>query len=340
MTRPSRTPRLALTLCSLAVVGVIVAACAAGGSDAGSDTTDATSTMAPADKPQNGSRRQANDQAQVADGLATTSSLSSFDLAQATSGETPAAPPPQPDSLSALVIRTGAVALSADDVDQARFDVLKIVAQHAGQVTEEETRTNDDGDVKTSLMVLRIPSADFAEVMSQLEKVADLQMSTSNSEDVTTKVIDNQVRIRVERRSIARIQTLLDRARTIRDIVRIESQLTRRQANLNSTLRRQAYLRDQTSLSTISVALERTKDQAVAQTVHAQLPADTSGFSAGLNTGWHKMTIAAVGIATLAGVSLPWLVVLLLLAPFAWFAGRPVVRRLRALRAPEPEAAA
>jgi hypothetical protein len=119
--------------------------------------------------------------------------------------------------------------------------------------------------------------------------------------------------------------------------VRIESQLTRRQANLNSTLRRQAYLMDQTSLSTITVSLERTKDSAATQTVHNRLQVDDTGFAAGLNSGWHNMTVAAVGLATFAGVSLPWLVVMLLLAPFAWLAGRPVLRRLRT---PEAEATA
>ncbi|MCW2766026.1 MAG: hypothetical protein JWO11_1985, partial [Nocardioides sp.] len=218
-----------------------------------------------------------------------------------------------------------------------RFDVQKVVDHYGGQITEEETHTNDEGDIKTSRMVLRIPSKDFGTVMAELEKVADLEMSSSNSEDVTTQVIDNVVRIRVERRSIARIQTLLDRARTIRDIVRIESQLTRRQANLNSTLRRQAYLMDQTSLSTITVALQRNKNAGTTATQHAHGKVDTTGFAAGLNSGWHQMTVAAVGIATFAGVSLPWLVVLLLLGPLVWLAARPALRRLRT---PEAEPAA
>ncbi|MCW2795543.1 DUF4349 domain-containing protein [Nocardioides sp.] len=344
MTRFSRAPRIAISVSSLALVAVIVAACAAGGSGGNSpqgSTQPGSAQLSEQSKLDAPSAAKAERHAANGEGLQNGDSLaynsvSSLDAAEVATGGAPAAPS-QPDSLTALVISTGAVSLQSDDVEQARFEVQKVVLNHAGQITEEETRTNNDGEIKTSLMVLRIPSKDFSTVMGALEKVADLEMSSSNSEDVTTQVIDNSVRIRVERRSIARIQTLLDRARTIRDIVRIESQLTRRQANLNSTLRRQAYLTDQTSLSTITVTLERTKAGAVAPVVHTHLQMDTTGFTAGLYSGWRQLTAAAVGIATFAGISLPWLVVLLLLAPFAWLGGRPVVRRLRT---PEVEPAA
>jgi hypothetical protein len=322
MTPSSRAPRLALSISSLALVGVITAACAAGGSGSSNDSAQpasgdaATGVNAP----------EAGRDALRFDAAAeSTTDMASLDgLAASTAAEAPA--PPESDSLSPLVISTGAVALRSDDVEQARFDVQKLVDHFAGQITDEETHTDDEGEIKTSRLVLRIPSDSFSEVMTQLEKVADLEMSTNTSEDVTTQVIDNKVRIRVERRSIARIQTLLDRARTIRDIVRIESQLTRRQANLNSTLRKQAYLLDQTSLSTITVSLERAKD-AAATVQHGRGEIDDTGFAAGLNSGWHELTVAAVIVATVAGVLLPWLVVLLLLAPFAWLAARPVVRR-------------
>jgi hypothetical protein len=329
MTPSSRAPRLALSISSLALVGVITAACAAGGSDGSSDSPGPASAdvAAGADQNQAGNAPEAQRDGLKFDAAAESSAdLASLDGDVAsTSAESPA--PPESDSLSPLVISTGAVALRSDDVEQARFDVQKLVDHFAGQITDEETHTDDEGEIKTSRLVLRIPSASFSDVMTQLEKVADLEMSTNTSEDVTTQVIDNKVRIRVERRSIARIQTLLDRARTIRDIVRIESQLTRRQANLNSTLRKQAYLLDQTSLSTITVSLERAKDTGATTVQHGRAEIDDTGFAAGLNSGWHQLTVAAVIVATVAGVLLPWLVVLLLLAPFGWLAARPVVRR-------------
>ena len=51
-------------------------------------------------------------------------------------------------------------------------------------------------------------------------------------------------------------RTLLDRAQNLRDIVLIESELTRRQADLDSLEHQSAYLADQTSLATITVDID------------------------------------------------------------------------------------
>ncbi|MCW2765241.1 MAG: hypothetical protein JWO11_1200, partial [Nocardioides sp.] len=177
MTRSSRAPRVALSISSLALVGVIVAACAAGG---GSDVSPQSLVVGPrsngaSDAPAAGahgadqSRTSAERNAVTGDGAAlepayandslTDFGAASLDVASVAGGPAASAPP-QPDSLSPLVISTGAVALQSDDVDQARFDVQKVVDHYGGQITEEETHTNDEGDIKTSRMVLRIPSKD------------------------------------------------------------------------------------------------------------------------------------------------------------------------------------
>ncbi|MEZ5095730.1 MAG: DUF4349 domain-containing protein [Nocardioides sp.] len=204
------------------------------------------------------------------------------------------------------IISTGTVSLRSTDVGQARFDVQKVVDGHGGTVTDEQTDTGKSGDVIRSRMVLRIPSADFDAAMDELEKVAALESSARASEDVTTQVIDTQVRIRAQEQSLRRIELLLDRAQSIKDIVSIEAELTRRQADLDSLKQQQAWLADQTSLSTVTVHLQRSAtDQPVDE--------DTSGFLAGLRAGWHALATFASGAATVVGTLLPWAAMLTLL---------------------------
>jgi hypothetical protein len=227
------------------------------------------------------------------------------------------------------VISKGTVVLRSRDVAGARFDVRQIVDQYAGEVSDEQTDTDDDGKVVSAHLVLRIPSADFGEAMADLENVADLKFSGRSAKDVTTQVIDTQVRLRAQRRSIARIATLLDRAQNLRDIVLIESQLTRRQADLDSLEQQSAYLRDQTSLATITVDIDHER----AATEESD---DRTGFLAGLSAGWHGLVAVAVGLATAAGALLPWVVVLLVLAVPGWL----MVHWLRRRRAAPGEAPA
>lgn len=222
------------------------------------------------------------------------------------------------------LISTGTVSLRSDDVADTRFDVQKVADRYRGQVTDSETRTDQEGEVRDARLVLRVPSAEFTEAMDELEKVADLEASTSTSEDVTTQVVDTRVRIRVQRASIARIEELLQRAGSIRDVVAVEQQLTQRQERLNSLLRQQAYLADQTSMSTITVHVER------ADAARTEPEPVEAGFLSGLRAGWDGLTTVLLGLATVTGAVLPFVALGLLLGAPAWLLLRPVVRRRRA----------
>lgn len=225
------------------------------------------------------------------------------------------------------IISQGVISLSAKDVAKARAQVQHVADGYGGMVTDQETSTAEDGKMGYARLVLRIPARSFAQAMDDLEQVADLVDSSTTSEDVSTQVIDVDERVRVARASIERIRTLLRRAEKIGDIMAIESQLSSREADLNSLLRQQAHLGDQTTLSTISVSIDR---PAVAHTHRAS---DDSGFLAGLRAGWDALRGFGTGVATIVGALLPWTPVALLVGLPGWL----VLRRLRRT-GPAPEA--
>jgi hypothetical protein len=220
------------------------------------------------------------------------------------------------------VISTGTVTLESKDVEQARFDVQKVVDGHGGEISDEQTATDDEGEIDRSRLVIRVPSGSFGDVMDELGDVADLRSAQRTSEDVTTEVIDIGVRVRAQEKSLERIELLLARAQNLRTIIAIESQLTRRQADLDSLKAQQAYLADQTSLSTITVFLEQ-KGKA------APVEEDEAGFLAGLESGWTALGGAATVLATVLGAVLPFAILLLLLGVPTWLLARSVVRRRR-----------
>ena len=235
-----------------------------------------------------------------------------------------------PGETEKAIISKGNVHLLSKDVEKTVFDVQALVDKYGGEITERETGTDDEGDVRVARLLLRIPSKSFQDAFVDLEQVADLKSSNSTAEDVTTQVIDTSVRIRAQRRSLRRVEVLLDRATSIRDIVAIEAQLTRRQADLDSLEKRKAFLSDQTEMSTVTVNIERTPDE---ETKKKEKKDDDSGFLSGLDNGWHALVSFGTGLATVAGALLPWSIALLLV-------GGPLlllVRRLRR-RAPTPAA--
>jgi hypothetical protein len=195
-----------------------------------------------------------------------------------------------------------------------------VVDQYQGTIAEDDTETDKNGSALRSRMVVRVPTADFDHAMTELEKVATLISSKRKSEDVTTQVLDMDARVEAQRRSIDRIQVLFDHATSIKDVVSIESQLSQRQADLESLESQQRYLADQTSLSTITLSVERTSTEP-----QPKPERDEAGFLAGLSGGWGAMKTFLVDASTVAGALLPWLVLALLLAIPGW----PLARRLR-----------
>ena len=219
------------------------------------------------------------------------------------------------------VISTGNVQLRSDDVGQSVFDVRKVVDVHGGTIAEDDTATDDEGEALRSRMVLRIPTADFDDAMTELERIGTLVSSKRASADVTTQVLDIGVRVEAQQRSIDRIQVLFDSATSIKDVVSVESELSRRQADLASLQAQQRYLGDQTSLSTITLAVERT-DAEAGPTPETD---DAAGFLTGLSGGWSALKGFLVGLSTVAGALLPWVALVLVLAIPGW----PLLRRLR-----------
>lgn len=332
------TRRRGLASAAALSILVIAGACSAGGDDdPGSDGGGTSAADAPAaDRDDSGAgdgfgaTKDAARQAALSD----QSADFSYDL-EATAGEVanapvpadvgeaPAEAPPVDDGEEQKLISNGAVQLKSDDVGQAIFDVRNVVDKYAGEVEANATETDDEGKPLRSRLKLRIPTKDFDNAMQDLEGVATLIASSGNTEDVTTEVLDRDIRIQIQRRSIERITLLLDRAVSIRDIVNIEAQLSQRQADLAVLEKQQRYLDDQTSMATINVSVERIKDKK--PTPKPTEKDDDSGFFAGLGDGWDALKTFGDGFATVTGALLPWLIVAGVLA----IPGLPLYRRLR-----------
>jgi hypothetical protein len=225
------------------------------------------------------------------------------------------------------VISSGTVSLSSAYVALARQQVQRVVDAQGGDITEESTETDEDGRTSYARLVVRVPSAKFSAAMSALEAVDGVVASNRGSEDVTTQVIDTDVRVRAQEASLERVELLLAEATSLKNLIWIESQLTTRQAELDSLKSQQSWLTDQTSLSTITVDISAKPEEVVKKKkVEDDEPA---GFLAGLSGGMKALTGTLVALATVLGALLPFAVLALVVGLPAWL----VVRRRRSVPA-------
>jgi hypothetical protein len=223
------------------------------------------------------------------------------------------------------VISTGQIELTSNDVSGARDRVDAVLARRGGRIADENTQTDERGNVTRAHLVVRVPSDRFAETMADLAGVATLRSSTRKAQDVTTQVIDTDARIAAERAGVHRLRQLVSRAANLPALLAVERELTARQGELESLRQQRAYLSDQTSLATVTVDIER-------HVAPSPAKRSTGGFVGGLHHGWHGLVAVVVGFLVAFGAVLPFAIALVLIGVPAWL----VVRRFR--RQPQPEA--
>jgi hypothetical protein len=213
-----------------------------------------------------------------------------------------------------LVIKT-------DDVARSAARAAALAETSGGFVANESTDGTD-----SATLTLRIPSAQHTTVVRDLEELGEVDHRSRTAEDVTAEVVDVEARVASQRRSIARIRELLDQAGDLSDVVRIESELADREANLDSLLSRQEQLSSLTTLATVTVTFYKT-DRAPEGGPNAV------GFMSGLRGGWDAFVATIRVVGAVAGALLPFVAAAALVGIPGWL----VWRRRRPSSAEPPQ---
>ncbi len=206
------------------------------------------------------------------------------------------------------IISKASLTVRVKDVRAAARDAASRAAAAGGLVAAEQTQAQPDQPENASaVLTLRIPADRLEQLLGQLAGLGQLVTQDQSADDVTTQVVDVNARLKSQQASVARIRALLAQARTIGEIVAIESELSQREAAVESLAAQSKALADQTSLATVTASFIGTeKDPAP--------PVDARGFTAGLRRGWNAFAESAGWVLTAFGAVLPFLGLALLLA--------------------------
>jgi hypothetical protein len=219
------------------------------------------------------------------------------------------------------LVRTAQLSVEVGDPAGAMRQVRTAVAGVGGFVTDEQS--SDTG----SWMTLRVPADALDRLMEDIAGYGKVTGRSTQVYDATEESIDLDARVQTQQASVARVRALLAQAQSIGDVVAIESELSRREAELDSLTRRLEALREQVAMSTLTVDL---------RAPGTPPPAGPAlGFLDGLAAGWAGLQVLGSGMATAVGFVLPFVPVVAVLAGIGW-----IVRRIvRGRRSPAPAAA-
>ncbi|MEU5938396.1 DUF4349 domain-containing protein [Micromonospora sp. NPDC047548] len=196
------------------------------------------------------------------------------------------------------IIYTGTMRVQVDDVEGAARKAVAAVTL-AGGFVGGDNRRSVAADAEAELE-LRVPAAKFAALIDELATYGKQQRREVKTQDVTEETVDLDARIATQRARVESARKLLSRATSIPELVSLEDEVSKREADLASLEAKKRRLADLTALSTITVTFVG-KDASTAE------EETETGFMVGLRGGWKVFVASMTILLTVLGAVLPWL---------------------------------
>lgn len=247
-------------------------------------------------------------------------------------------------SVPKLVVVNKTLRIETSDVDTAITRIRQMAARAGADIAQMQVATANDQpvylvspssgqevtpDSSTPLrayVVVTVPTAKYAAFLDEAVRLGRVLYQSENTDDVTQQHIDLQARLGNLKAEQARLRQLFAKASNVRDMLAVESELTRVQGDIESLQGQITYLERQAARATVT--LELTEPQPIVSPtgtdwgVKTALTDSVRAFVTTLNT---LIVLLGPLVAIVIFVGLPvWLVVWLVVR---W------MRRRRARRA-------
>ena len=232
---------------------------------------------------------------------------------------------------------TGSATLTVDDIAGAAALVASAAEARGGTVQSMSVGTNQppqfmtDGKVITPVpspeqnygwITVQVPAAALSALIDDLDGIGTVEALSTDRQDVTSYALDLQARTDAARASVERLNELVAGASTVSELIEADVALSERQATLESYEQQLAQLKDQVTMSTLSVNLALAAEPA---------SANPAGFGDGVSTGWASLVATLNALVVSLGFLLPWIAVVAVLGAVVW-AIVALVRRARRAR--------
>ncbi len=182
--------------------------------------------------------------------------------AEASSASSPP-PPPAPPSANTpreMLEVEARVTLEVDKVSDATERVRALVREQGGQVINESVST--DHKHATAQLALRVPSEKTETFMTALAGLGIVRSKQVTARDVGKEYFDAQIVLANLEATLHRYEEILAKATEVKQILEIESELSRVRTQIDRVKGDMRYMRDRTSRSTIYLSIATSRPDA------------------------------------------------------------------------------
>ena len=167
---------------------------------------------------------------------------------------------PKDASVERKIIYTASMEVIVEQFDGVESKLNELVKKYGGFVASANLGRMS-GEHRSGSWTIRIPVKHYEEFLSATGDIGVPTSRTENASDVTEEFVDIDARIKNKKRLEARILELLDRPDDkIQHVIEVEKELARVREEIERMEGRMRYLKDKTSLTTITITIREERD--------------------------------------------------------------------------------
>jgi len=196
-----------------------------------------------------------------------------------------------------MVIFTAKLRLEVEDVDLTVYEIRLIAEDCGGFVAGMSTSKSEWG-----VMTLRVPQDEFYDAIEEVEALGEVEERELKGEDITETYVDLEARLVNLEREEERLIEILDIARNVEEVLKVEAQLSRVRGKIESITGEMKYLEGRVELATITVTFR----EEFAEEMNVLPQVD---WWAPVSTGLEALTTVVQGMLAIAVFIVPFLAV-------------------------------
>lgn len=137
--------------------------------------------------------------------------------------------------------------------------VTNFLNQNSGYIENTNLYKNDQTKKYSAELSIRIPDEKFQPAINFLQQLGDLKSLNIGSQDVSMQYIDNAAKIKTYDTQISALQSMLGKAKKVDEMLQVQNELTRVQAEHDSLVSQNKYIDRSASYATINLSVREEK---------------------------------------------------------------------------------
>lgn len=151
------------------------------------------------------------------------------------------------------IIQTGEIRITVDDLNKVSADLRRKMDEIGGYIESESLNEYNITER------LRIPSEKLEDFIVYVEKNFEVQSKNTSAQDITSAYVDNEARLNNYKVQEAQTQEIMKKANTVEEILKVQSELFKVRAEIESLeAKKKAWDRD-VDFSTITLYASKKK---------------------------------------------------------------------------------